>query len=127
MAGDESRFEEERLDRLDRGGVTPPIFCRELTDLLLCNIGVDDRLSWFRELELGVRRTGEYWGTAVPGEETFRSGFGVFWGDPAGDEAGSGVAEAVPNERLWRESERDVASLFVVCGLNSDKSGSCSR
>lgn len=105
--------EDDRRDDDERGGVTPPIPCREFIEAFLCNVvGVEERASRLAVLGLlrrGLRGVvfplGDGGGLACPkylrGEET------------CGD-AGIAVPEAV--ERLMRRSCEAFASLFTVDG-----------
>jgi len=70
--GVSSKFEDVRLKDGERGGVTPPTPCRELIDVFLFSVGVDDLWLALMELELEVLRSALCGGLFVVGDETMR-------------------------------------------------------
>ena len=97
----------------DRGGVPPPVPCKELRDARLCSVGVVERSLPPRELELGALRRGDFVEWLRPeGEEVpWRSREAM--GEAAGNEGGRTVAAAVESERRFMSSRSMAPSLFV--------------
>lgn len=58
--GEEVKWEEVRRKAGDRGGVPPPVPCKELKEVRLRSVGVVDRSLPPREPELGARRRGAF-------------------------------------------------------------------
>ena len=85
------------LDGACRRGVPDRWFCMFDMDLLLLRSGVDDLRSGFSGLDEEGVRDGDCRGTG--GGTPSRCSFGVFRGDFAGEDSGSGVPVAV--SRMW--------------------------
>lgn len=112
VLGEDARCEEIRRIAGDRGGVTPPAPCSELSDVRECSDGVVERSLLPIELELGVLRSGGFVELFLPDGEALPCLSGaIVWA--TGEEAGRAVAAAVDNESRFMLPVRAPASLFV--------------
>lgn len=124
LCGEDARFDEARRRTGDLGGVTPPTFCSELKEYFLFIIGVVDPLSILNELELGVLRSDFWarrWALANEASLEFSS---ILECDcdcvRTGEEAGSGVAEAVSSDSRCKVAERFALVMFVDGGSDGN-------
>lgn len=111
--GEEVRWEEVRRKAGERGGVPPPVPCKELREARLRSVGVVERSLPPGEPEPGALRKGsfvdvfELEGVEVP----WRSGLAI--GGTTGDEGRSAVAAAVDRDMRFMLCRREAPSLFV--------------
>ena len=120
MAVVEERLDGIRLITGDLGGVTPLPPFRELRDVLLFNVGVNDssidpveldvEVLWKGAGEVIFRRSAEIW------DCTFET-----VGDCTGDEGGRAVKAAALDER--RRMVAEIVSPIVFVDLNEGKEG----
>ena len=111
---EEERYEDALRIAGDRGGVIAEAPCKELSEVRLCRVGVEDRSWLLRELELGVLRMGVLTDLVTPGEGEVLSLLlesAIRWA--TGEEGVSGVSIAVDSESRSKVSASAPASLFV--------------
>lgn len=127
LCGDDARFDEARRRTGNLGGVTPPTLsrlCNELKEDFLFIVGVVDPLSILNELELGVLRSDFCASRCALASETSLESSRILECDcdcgRTGEEAGSGVAEAVSSDSRCKVAERFAPVMFVDGGSDGD-------
>ena len=107
--GDDARVEDVLRKAGEWGGVWPLAPCKELKEVRLRNVGVDERSLWAKELALGVLRKGRF--AELKGEA------GAYWSGSlegkAIGEGGSAVVIVVLSEKWFESCESELLSLFV--------------
>ena len=101
------KFDEVRRIAGDRGGVCPPALCSELSEGLLCIVGVVDRSLMVKELELGVLRRGlsrSCWGPCFDDNPSAD----CLSGGATGEDGGRAVAAAASSESRLESDESTV-------------------
>lgn len=115
---EDERYDEVRRIAGDRGGVMPPVLCKEFREVRLCRVGVVDRWMLPIELELGALRMGVLTERFLPGEgEEFSLllEFVIRWA--TGEEGGRGVSIAVDKESCFMLFASVAPSIFVDGGM----------